>query len=150
MMLEQVRQRADEFDVIHFHIDLLQYPLMSALSGRALTTLHGRLDLPDLAGFYVTFPDYPLVTISNSQQAQLPQLARVDTVYHGLPRDLLPFHPTGGDYLAFLGRISPEKGPDVAIQIALKAGMIDFQGLHCGDHLFDERIMDLPLDDEPR
>jgi glycosyltransferase involved in cell wall biosynthesis len=123
MMLEQVRQRADEFDVIHFHIDLLQYPLMSALSGRALTTLHGRLDLPDLAGFYVTFPDYPLVTISNSQQAQLPQLARVDTVYHGLPRDLLPFHPTGGDYLAFLGRISPEKGPDVAIQIALKAGM---------------------------
>jgi glycosyltransferase involved in cell wall biosynthesis len=123
MMLEQLRQRADEFDVIHFHIDLLQYPMMNELSGRALTTLHGRLDLPDLAGFYVTFPDYPLVTISNSQQSHLPPLARVRTVYHGIPRNLLRFHPEGGDYLAFLGRISPEKGPDAAVRIAVKAGM---------------------------
>lgn len=123
MMLEQLRQRADEFDIIHFHIDLLHYPLMNELSGRAVTTLHGRLDLPDLMGFYVMFPDFPVVTISNSQQAQLPPLNRVETVYHGLPRNLLPFQPAGGDYLGFLGRISPEKGPDAAIEIAVKAGM---------------------------
>src|SRR3954464_10211770 len=71
-MVEEVRQRADAFDIIHFHIDLLHYPLMSALEGRALTTLHGRLDLPDLDGFYKRFPDYPVVTISNAQQKQLP------------------------------------------------------------------------------
>jgi len=123
MMLEQLRRRADEFDFIHFHIDLLHYPMMSELAGRALSTLHGRLDLPDLAGFYLTFPDHPLVTISDSQQSQLPPMSRVKTVYHGLPRNLLPFQSAGGEYLAFLGRISPEKGPDAAIEIAVKAGM---------------------------
>jgi glycosyltransferase involved in cell wall biosynthesis len=122
-MLEEVRRRAHEFDIIHFHIDLLQYPLMSALGGRALTTLHGRLDLPDLDGFYERFPDCPMVTISNAQQKQLPAMSWVETVYHGLPRNLLPFNPKGGNYLAFLGRISPEKGPDAAIRIAAKAGM---------------------------
>jgi glycosyltransferase involved in cell wall biosynthesis len=123
IMLEQLRQRADEFDIIHFHIDLLHYPLMGEFAGRALTTLHGRLDLPDLLGFYVTFPDFPVVSISNSQMAALPPMARIETIYHGLPRNLLPFHPEGGDYLAFLGRISPEKGPDAAIEIAVKSGM---------------------------
>jgi len=96
---------------------------MSEFSGRALTTLHGRLDLPDLTGFYVTFPDHPIVTISDSQRSQLPPMTRAETVYHGLPRNLLPFQSAGGNYLAFLGRISPEKGPDAAIEIALKAGM---------------------------
>jgi glycosyltransferase involved in cell wall biosynthesis len=123
IMLEQLRQRADEFDVIHFHIDLLHYPLMGEFAGRALTTLHGRLDLPDLLGFYVTFPDFPVVSISNAQMAPLPPMARVETIYHGLPRNLLPFNPAGGDYLAFLGRISPEKGPDAAIEIARKSGV---------------------------
>jgi glycosyltransferase involved in cell wall biosynthesis len=123
MMLDMLRERAEEFDVIHFHIDLLHYLLMDCFSGKAITTLHGRLDLPDLKPFYRRFSDFPLVSISHSQRSQLPPMNRIETVYHGLPRTLLPFQPRGGDYLAFLGRISPEKGPDRAIEIALRAGM---------------------------
>ena len=123
MMLDQVRRRADEFDVIHFHIDLFQFPLLGAFGGRALTTLHGRLDLPDLKPFYEMFDDAPIVTISDSQRSQLPMLRRVATVYHGLPRSLLPPNPRRGKYLAFLGRISPEKGPASAIEIAVRTGM---------------------------
>jgi glycosyltransferase involved in cell wall biosynthesis len=123
MMLEQLRRCACEFDVIHFHIDLLQYPLMAEFTGKALTTLHGRLDLPDLRPFYLMFGDLPIVTISDSQQAQLPPMGCAETIYHGLPRDLLSLNQGRGDYLAFLGRISPEKGPDCAIEIALRSGM---------------------------
>ena len=123
MMLERIRQRTEEFDVIHFHIDILQFPLMDQFEGHALTTLHGRLDLPDLKPFYLMFSDCPLVSISNSQQSQLPSAGWVETVYHGLPRNLLPFSPASGKYLAFLGRISPEKGPGKAIEIAIRAGM---------------------------
>jgi glycosyltransferase involved in cell wall biosynthesis len=123
MMLERLRERADEFDIIHFHIDLLQYPLMPEFGGRALTTLHGRLDLPDLQPFYRMFPDFPLVSISDSQRSQLPPMNHIKTIYHGLPENLLPFRPTSGDYLAFLGRVSPEKGPVAAIEIATQAGM---------------------------
>jgi len=124
MMLEQVRQRADEFDVLHFHIDMLHFPLVREFAGRTVTTLHGRLDLPDLVPFYRTFPEFPLVSISNDQRAPMPPVNWAGTVYHGLPADLLPFsaEATGG-YLAFLGRISPEKRPDRAIEIAAKAGM---------------------------
>lgn len=124
MMLEQVRQRADEFDVLHFHIDMLHFPLVREFAGRTLTTLHGRLDLPDLVPFYRTFPEFPLVSISNDQRAPMPPVNWAGTVYHGLPAELLPFsaEATGG-YLAFLGRISPEKRPDRAIEIAAKAGM---------------------------
>jgi glycosyltransferase involved in cell wall biosynthesis len=124
LMLDEVSRRADEFDVLHFHIDLLHYPLMRRFGGRALTTLHGRLDLPDLKPFYATFPDFPLVSISDAQRSPMPPVNWAGTVHHGLPRDLLPFSPEPkGDYLAFLGRIAPEKRPDRAIEIAQHAGL---------------------------
>jgi glycosyltransferase involved in cell wall biosynthesis len=88
-----------------------------------VTTLHGRLDLPDLIPFYTVFGDIPLVSISNNQRRPLPPVNWVDTVYHGLPAGLLPFRPVGGDYLVFLGRISPEKRPDRAIEIAVRTGL---------------------------
>lgn len=122
IMLEEVRRRADEFDVLHFHTDLLQMPLVRALGGRALTTLHGRLDLPDLQPFYRAFPDVPLVSISDDQRRPMPPVNWLGTVRHGLPPHLLPYRPGTGGYLAFLGRISPEKRPDRAIEIARRAG----------------------------
>ncbi|MDY0882240.1 glycosyltransferase family 4 protein [Dongia soli] len=123
-MLEEVRRRADEFDVLHFHIDFLHYPMAAAFSDRMITTLHGRLDLPDLAPFYSALPDYPLVSISNAQRRPMPKVNWAGTVYHGLPEDLLPFTASPkGDYLAFLGRISPEKRPDRAIELAVRAGL---------------------------
>ena len=123
MQLEQVRARADEFDVLHFHTDLLHFPLFRDLPTRTVTTLHGRLDLPDLAPFYSAFPDMPLVSISKAQRRPMPDVTWVGNVQHGLPRDLLPVAAGAqGDYLAFLGRISPEKRPDRAIEIATRAG----------------------------
>ena len=124
VMLDEVRRRADDFDVIHFHVDLLQFPLIRDFADRTLTTLHGRLDLPDLKPFYAAFPEVPLVSISDSQRLPMPAVSWAGTVPHGLPRDLLPFSPRpNGDYLAFLGRISPEKRPDRAIEIAARAGL---------------------------
>ena len=125
MMMEEVRKRADNFDVLHFHIDLLHAPLVGDFLDRTVTTLHGRLDLPDLKPFYRTFPELPLVSISRSQRKPMPPVNWVGNVYHGLPRDLLPFHkyPADGGYLAFLGRVSPEKRPDRAIEIATRAGL---------------------------
>ena len=123
MMIEQVRQQAHEFDILHFHVDYLHAPLVRQLSRPALTTHHGRLDLPDLARFYGIFHDMPLVSISNDQRGYLRQAHWIGTVHHGLPCDLLPFQPASRDgYLVFLGRISPEKRPDLAIEIAAKAG----------------------------
>ena len=123
-MLEEVRLRADEFDVLHFHIDFLHYPMARAFADRMVTTMHGRLDGPDLLPFYATFPNYPLVSISDDQRRPLPFVNWAGTVYHGLPKTLLPFtERPNGDYLAFLGRISPEKRPDRAIEIAARAGM---------------------------
>ncbi|WP_370312100.1 glycosyltransferase family 4 protein [Sagittula sp.] len=123
-MLEEVRLRADEFDVLHFHIDFLHYPMARAFADRMVTTMHGRLDGPDLRPFYATFPNYPLVSISDDQRRPLPFVNWAGTVYHGLPKTLLPFtERPNGDYLAFLGRISPEKRPDRAIEIAARAGM---------------------------
>jgi glycosyltransferase involved in cell wall biosynthesis len=124
MMLEEVRQRLDHFDVLHFHIDILQAPLVHDIADRTLTTQHGRLDLPDLVPFYQMFRALPLVSVSNDQRKYLRHANWVGTVHHGLPRDLLPFRPkAAGHYLAFLGRISPEKGPNRAIEIAARAGM---------------------------
>jgi glycosyltransferase involved in cell wall biosynthesis len=123
LMLEQVRRRAVEFDILHFHIDLLHGPLLRTLPTPAVTTLHGRLDLPDLAPFYRAFPDMPLVSISDDQRRPLPAAGWMRTIMHGLPLDLLPFRPKPGTYLAFLGRISPEKRPDRAIEIAARAGL---------------------------
>ncbi|HKX79715.1 MAG TPA: glycosyltransferase family 4 protein [Novosphingobium sp.] len=124
ILLEEVRRRAGEFDVLHFHVDVIHGPVIRDFAARTLTTLHGRLDLPDLQAYYRTFADIPLVSISNDQRRPLPPVNWVDTVHHGLPRDLLvPVADPKADYLAFIGRISPEKRPDRAIAIASAAGM---------------------------
>lgn len=124
IMLEEVLRRVREFDILHFHIDLMHAPVVRAFAERTLTTLHGRLDLPQLQPFYRTFPHLPLVSISDAQRRPLPPVNWLGTVHHGLPAGLLPFSPRAdGGYLAFLGRISPEKRPDRAIEIAVRAGM---------------------------
>ena len=124
MMLDEVYRRLDDFDVLHFHIDHPHYPLMRPFSDRILTTLHGRLDLPDSAPFYTAFSELPLISISQSQRRPMPPVNWISTIHHGLPTNLLPFKqkPEGG-YVAFLGRISPEKGPERAIEIAARAGV---------------------------
>jgi glycosyltransferase involved in cell wall biosynthesis len=125
LQLEEVRKRCEDFDVIHFHTDLIHLPLARALFGnRAVTTAHGRLDLPQLATVFAEFSDSPLVSISNDQRTPLLHANWVGTVYHGLPPDVCPFNPRpNGDYWAFVGRIAPEKRPDRAIEIAARAGM---------------------------
>jgi glycosyltransferase involved in cell wall biosynthesis len=120
-MLEMVFSRAEEFDVVHFHIDYMHFPFSKRQPMASLTTLHGRLDLPDLVPLYRQFPDIPVVSISNAQRKPLPWINWQSTVYHGLP-DVYDFQP-GGKYLAFLGRISPEKRLDRAIEIARRAGL---------------------------
>jgi glycosyltransferase involved in cell wall biosynthesis len=117
IMLGEVCRRIDDFDILHFHIDMFHAPLVRDIVDRTLTTLHGRLDLPDLAPFYAAFRDLPIASISNDQRKYLNNVNWLGTVYHGLPRDLLPFRGNTGDYLVFLGRISPEKGPDRAIEM---------------------------------
>jgi len=122
-MLHEVRRRANDFDVIHFHVEPMHLPLFENIAGRTVTTMHGRLDLKDLPALYGCWPQYPLVSISDNQRLPLPQANWLDTVYHGLPLDLLRPGFAPGGYLAFLGRISPEKRPDRAIEIARRAGM---------------------------
>ena len=124
LMLDRVRARAAEFDILHFHIDAYHFPLFRDLADRTVTTLHGRQDLPDLAHLYAGFPEMPLVAISDAQRTPQPSANFMATVYHGMPLDLYPptFHPRGG-YLAFLGRMSPEKQPTVAIQLARALGI---------------------------
>ena len=118
VMLEHVAQRAREFDVIHFHLDYMHYPLSRRHGTPQLTTLHGRLDIPDLQPVYHEFRDMPVVSISAAQRAPLPEANWLATVYHGLPADLFQFRESPGEYLAFLGRISPEKRVDRAVEIA--------------------------------
>ncbi|MDB5410472.1 MAG: glycosyl transferase group 1 [Rhodospirillales bacterium] len=123
LMMELVARRAEEFDIVHLHVDYLGYSAMLRTDVPFLATLHGRLDLPELQPLYRVFGDVPVVSISDSQRGPLPHANYVRTIYHGLPeRLLLPAFGAGG-YLAFLGRISPEKAPDAAIRIAAKAGM---------------------------
>jgi glycosyltransferase involved in cell wall biosynthesis len=122
-MLERVAARRDEFDVIHFHIDFFKYPLFRGMAHKTLTTQHGRQDLPELPGIYRAFPHMPLVSISNDQRKPVPPVNWMGTVYHGLPEKLLKEGPGDGGYLAFLGRICPDKGPLEAIEIARRAGM---------------------------
>src|SRR5258705_4381182 len=122
-LLEAVARRATEFDVIHAHIDWLHLPLFSRLGVPFLTTCHGRLDLPGFPDVVSQFPDAPFVSISDNQRVPLREAKWMGTVYHGLPPDL--FQPTfePGSYLAFLGRLTAEKGPEAAIRIARAAGM---------------------------
>jgi glycosyltransferase involved in cell wall biosynthesis len=123
ILLEAVARRAQQFDVIHSHVDYLGYPLLRRVGVPFLTTLHGRLDLPVLRCIYDTFNDVPVVTISDAQRRPVPEANYLATIQHGIPeRLLLPGFGAGG-YLAFIGRISPEKAPDAAIRIAQKAGM---------------------------
>jgi len=123
VLLEKMARCAHEFDIIHLHVDYLGYPLARRLGVPFVTTLHGRLDLPVLQHVYEVFGDVPVVSISDSQRNPLPHANYVATIQHGLPeRLLLPGFGAGG-YLAFLGRISPEKAPDAAIRIASRAGM---------------------------
>ena len=123
MQLETVARRAHEFDIIHSHLDYFGYPLLRRLATPSVTTLHGRLDLPELPPLYKLYRDIPVVSISNSQRVPLPEANFVATVLHGLPLNLLGKGEGRGGYLAFLGRISPEKAPDAAIRIAARAGI---------------------------
>jgi glycosyltransferase involved in cell wall biosynthesis len=122
-MVELVYRRKDEFDVMHFHIDYFPLSLFSRQKVPFLTTIHGRLDLPEFVETYGVYPHAPLVSISDSQRQPIPNLNWVRTIHHGMPAGLLTPQPVKQEYAAFLGRISPEKGVDRAIRIAGKAGM---------------------------
>jgi glycosyltransferase involved in cell wall biosynthesis len=123
IMLDKVLEQAEDFDILHFHIDYLHFPATGNLHLPAVTTLHGRLDLPDLVPLYQRFARQPLVSISQAQREPLGRVNWVGNVYHGLPVNLFHLNPNPQNYLAFLGRISPEKRPDRAIAIAKRAGI---------------------------
>ena len=125
LMLERVRQRAHEFDMLHFHVEPpLHFPLFRGMERKTVTTLHGRLDLPDLQPLFREFGEMPLISVSDSQRRPLPGAHWVATVHHGLAGDVCPFNPAPrGAYFAFLGRVSPEKGLERAIAVARAAGV---------------------------
>ncbi len=118
LMLEHMLQRAAEFDIVHFHTDYLHFPLSRREQITHVTTLHGRLDIPDLVPLHQEFRDMPVISISDGQREPLPWANWQATVYHGLPADMYQFRDEPGSYLAFLGRVSPEKRVDRAIEIA--------------------------------
>src|SRR6476659_2532461 len=122
-MLERVRQRAEEFDFLHFHLDYYPFSLFSRQPTPFLTTLHGRLDLPEHQPLFTAFSSIPLVSISNAQRRPVPQANFIRTIHHGLPEKLLTPQPVKPSYLAVLGRIAPEKGVDRAIKIATRCGI---------------------------
>ncbi len=123
LMVERLRKQSDEFDIVHFHIDYLHFSQSRQSDINQVTTLHGRLDLPDLVPIYQEFSEMPVISISRAQRKPLPWVNWVGNVYHGLPKELFSFHPVPGKYLAFIGRISPEKRPDRVIEIATAAGI---------------------------
>jgi glycosyltransferase involved in cell wall biosynthesis len=123
LMLAQWLERADTFDVSHFHLDFVHFPTIRCREDATVTTAHGRLDLPDVVRLLDVFREIPLVSISDAQREPVPWANWQATVYHGLPEDLYHLQPEPGDYLAFLGRISPEKGVEQAIAVARGAGI---------------------------
>lgn len=123
VMMNHVARSIEAFDIIHFHADFLHFPIFAPLWSKTLTTAHGRLDLPDLPPLFREFPMMPLVSISNTQRAPMPWANWCGTVYHGLPADLYGAGRGDGGYLAFIGRVSPEKGLDKAIEIARRVGL---------------------------
>jgi len=120
--LAEVRACADEFDVIHFHTDIIHFPFFEDMAASTLTTMHGRLDLDDLPAIFDRWSAFPLASISHAQRRHLPRANWAGTVHHGVSVSLYDFHPKSRGYLAFLGRISPEKRPDRAISIAKRMG----------------------------
>ena len=123
LLVDHVIEHVDEFDLVHFHTGYLHFPLCRYLPVPHVTTLHGRLDIPDLVPVFDRFRDEPLISISNAQRQPLPWANWEATIYHGLPNDLFVFQPNQGKYLAFLGRVSPEKRVDRAIEIAKDVSM---------------------------
>ncbi|MBK8378186.1 MAG: glycosyltransferase family 4 protein [Nitrospira sp.] len=149
-MMEQVFASADQFDLIHSHLDFLAFSLSRRCRVPVVTTLHGRLDLPELVPVFRDFAELPLVSISDSQRRPLPWCNWQNTVYHGLPHDLYKCHPEPGKYLAFLGRVSPEKCPDQAIELAKRVGipMKMAAKVDPADRAYFERVVE-PLLDHP-
>jgi glycosyltransferase involved in cell wall biosynthesis len=123
LLIDHVIEYVNEFDLIHFHTGYLHFPICRYLPVPHVTTLHGRLDLPDLISVFDRFRNEPLISISDAQRQPLSWANWQETIYHGLPKDLFTFQPKQGDYLAFLGRISPEKRVDRAIEIAKRVSM---------------------------
>ena len=123
MLMEQALGKTGDFDIIHSHLDFMGFPLARRNPTPTVTTFHGRLDLPELEPVFREYAEMPMVSISNSQRKPVSWANWHATVYHGLPRDLYAFHPNSGDYLAFLGRIAPEKRPDHAIELAKRVGI---------------------------
>jgi glycosyltransferase involved in cell wall biosynthesis len=123
MMLEKTFSSAHEFDLFHSHLDFLAFPLARRCGTPVLTTLHGRLDLPELKPIFAEFLDCPLISISDAQRKPLAWANWQQTIHHGLPEHLYSFHPNSGSYLTFVGRLTPEKRPDHAIEIARRVGM---------------------------
>jgi glycosyltransferase involved in cell wall biosynthesis len=123
VMLDKLISEHERFDVLHFHVDYLHFLISKVIGWPHLTTLHGRLDLPELQPLYERFNDLPVVSISDAQRSPLPQASWVSTVPHGIPKDLLKFSAQASDYFAFLGRISPEKRVDRAVEIATALGV---------------------------
>jgi len=152
-MLHEVRRRAGEFDVLHFHVDLVHFPFFEDMAERTLTTLHGRLDIADLPEAYMRWNRYPLASISRHQRRPLPFANWLANVPHGIDEAAYAFGQGTGGYLAFLGRISPEKRPDRAISIARKAGLplrIAAKVDPADRHYFEQeirRLLDDPLVD---
>ena len=150
LLIEKVYQRAADFDVIHFHLDALHFPLTRRMGRATVTTMHGRLDLPELDALFREFREVPVVSISNAQRIPLPQANWQATVYNGVPAEHYTFREDPGHYLAFLGRISPEKRVDRAIEIARRVGMplrIAAKVDRADEEYFQERIR--PLLDDP-
>ena len=150
-LIETVAQEADEYDLIHFHLDYLSFSQVRRLEIPAVTTLHGRLDIPDLYPLFREFDDMRLISISDAQRAPMPWASWLATVYHGLPEDLHEPNLNGGDYLAFLGRISPEKRVDRAIEIAHQVRMplrVAAKIDEADRSYFDTEISDLLVDSD--
>lgn len=149
-MLGEVQRRASDFDLIHYHIDYLHFPMSRLLPTPNVTTLHGRLDIPDQETVYLEYPEMPLVSISDAQRLPLRWANWIGTVYHGLPEDLYTPQEAPGQYLAFLGRISPEKCPEAAIELAKRTGIplkIAAKVDRVDRDYFEERVK--PLLDHP-
>ncbi|MBV8808747.1 MAG: glycosyltransferase, partial [Acidobacteriaceae bacterium] len=121
--IEELLKRAEHFDLLHFHDGYLHFPLSRRLQIPTVTTMHGRMDLPDLVPVFREFPEVPLVSISDQQRKPLPFANWIATVQHGIPDDLYSFRPDPEEYVAFVGRICPEKRPDRAIEIAKQVGI---------------------------